>query len=279
MCRRAARAATIEACGRSRPERAPRRPGAHPRTADAAPACARRPRGRGGEPRDGRHRERCPKTIRCAGALVPPGSQGERMEVLYGGDSGLLPNLLPAGTSLLHRAARLERLPVRRVLLRSLQPARLPSDRGRWLRSGPGRPCKPGQKRCDGGLGRTLCCDGDEYCASNRKDEGSGDNVAAVCCKRGQTFCLRGSPARPFCCPRGTRCCSAGTRGLGGFVAATCCSRLTQTCERGVCRCKPGHTVGCGKDCCHPRLHKCCGTVRKRCVPKGTDCDDALANT
>ena len=137
-------------------------------------------------------------------------------------------------------------------------------------------PCKQGQKKCNGGRGQVLCCDADEYCASSRKDEGSGSTgLLAVCCKEGQAFCLRGSPARPFCCPRGTRCCTGGS---GGLVAAACCSRLTQTCDHGVCRCKPGHSVRCGKDCCHPQRHKCCGTVHKRCVPKDVDCHDAFPN-
>ena len=142
-------------------------------------------------------------------------------------------------------------------------------------------PCRSDQKRCNAGMGHgVVCCENDEYCATSGKDEGSGSSVTGTCCKKGQAFCLRGSPARAFCCPRGTRCCNAGAGGgTGGLIGGVCCSRLTQVCQRGVCRCKPGHTVDCGKDCCHPRLHKCCGTARKRCVPKDVDCDDAFPNT
>jgi hypothetical protein len=138
-------------------------------------------------------------------------------------------------------------------------------------------PCKRGQKKCDAGRGHgVVCCEADEYCATSRKDEGSGHAVTGTCCKRGESFCSRGSrgasggsPERAFCCPRGTRCC---------ITAGVCCSRLTQTCERGGCRCKPGHTVRCGRHCCHPRRHKCCGGPHKRCVPLHFDCD-SLVNT
>ncbi len=133
-------------------------------------------------------------------------------------------------------------------------------------------PCNPGQKKCG-----DACCEADEYCASSGKVEGSGSSgLLRTCCKRGQDFCMRGRPPRPFCCPRGTRCCF-GVQ--GGFVAAVCCFKGTQICDKGICRCKAGHTVACGKDCCHPARHKCCGTVHKRCVPKDVDCDDAFPNS
>ena len=131
-------------------------------------------------------------------------------------------------------------------------------------------PCKPGQKPCRTSAWEgVVCCDQGEYCATSRKDEGSGHSVTGTCCKNGESFCLgasrerSGSPARAFCCPRGTRCC---------IHAGVCCSRLTQICEPGGCRCKPGHTVRCGKHCCHPQRHKCCGGPNKRCVPLDRDC-------
>jgi hypothetical protein len=131
-------------------------------------------------------------------------------------------------------------------------------------------PCKQGQKPCNAGRGRgVVCCDADEYCATSRKDEGSGQSVTGTCCKRGQTFCLggprgaSGAPQRAFCCPRGTRCC---------VIAGVCCS-VTKICARGGCRCKPGHTVRCGKHCCDPRRQKCCGGgADRRCVPLHMDC-------
>lgn len=131
-------------------------------------------------------------------------------------------------------------------------------------------PCRSDQKRCDAGKGQgVVCCEKDEYCATSRKDEGSGSSITATCCKRGETFCLggprgvSGARQRPLCCPRGTRCC---------VLAGKCCSTQTQTCERDGCRCKPGHTVRCGRHCCDPQRQKCCGGPNKRCVPKDRAC-------
>lgn len=131
-------------------------------------------------------------------------------------------------------------------------------------------PCRSDQTRCNAGRGHgVVCCDKDEYCATSRKDEGSGNAVTGTCCKKGESFCLGkspgvsgGAPARAMCCPRGTRCC---------ITAGKCCSR-TKVCERDGCRCKPGHTLICGKHCCDPRRHKCCGGPNKRCVPRDHDC-------